>query len=75
MKLNRAPQLAEALSRGGLPCAEITFRTDAAEEAIHLISASHPQLILGAGTVVSVSMAQRAVKAGAQFIISPGFRF
>lgn len=69
----RAPQLAEALSQGGLPCAEITFRTDAAEEAIRLISTSHPQLIVGAGTVVSVSMAQQAVKAGAQFIVSPGF--
>lgn len=76
VKINEAKnasQLAESLSRGGLPCAEITFRTDAAEEAIRLISVSHPQLMVGAGTVISVSMAQKAVNAGAQFIVSPGF--
>jgi 2-dehydro-3-deoxyphosphogluconate aldolase/(4S)-4-hydroxy-2-oxoglutarate aldolase len=70
---DRASQLAEALFRGGLPCAEITFRTGAAEDVIRLISASHPQLIVGAGTVVSVSMAEKAVNAGARFIVSPGF--
>jgi 2-dehydro-3-deoxyphosphogluconate aldolase/(4S)-4-hydroxy-2-oxoglutarate aldolase len=70
---DHASQLAEALCRGALPCAEITFRTDEAENAIRLISASHPQLIVGAGTVVSVSMAEKAVNAGARFIVSPGF--
>lgn len=67
------PKLAEALLRGGLPCAEITFRTNAAEEAIRLISRSQPELTLGAGTVLSVEQARRAVEAGACFIISPGF--
>ncbi len=66
-------RLAEALLRGGLPCAEITFRTDAAEEAIRLISRSQPELTLGAGTVITVEQAQRAVDAGACFIVSPGF--
>lgn len=69
----QGPYLAEALLKGGLPCAEITFRTDAAEEAIHLISASQPEVIVGAGTVLSVTQAQKAVKAGARFIVSPGF--
>jgi 2-dehydro-3-deoxyphosphogluconate aldolase / (4S)-4-hydroxy-2-oxoglutarate aldolase len=69
----QGPNLAEALLEGGLPCAEITFRTNAAEEAIRLISASHPGVIVGAGTVISISQAQKAVGAGARFIISPGF--
>ena len=67
------PRLAEALLRGGLPCAEITFRTDAAQETIRLISRSQPGLTLGAGTVLSVDQAARAVAAGACFIVSPGF--
>jgi 2-dehydro-3-deoxyphosphogluconate aldolase/(4S)-4-hydroxy-2-oxoglutarate aldolase len=70
---NRAPALAEALSKGGLPCAEITFRTDAAEEAIRLIVAAYPGMVIGAGTVLSVVQAQKAVDAGARFIVSPGF--
>ncbi len=76
VKIQRAadgPRLAEALIQGNLPCAEITFRTDAAEETIHLISRSHPDLTLGAGTVLSVDQAARAVAAGAGFIVSPGF--
>ncbi len=76
VKIERAadgPRLAEALRLGGLPCAEITFRTDAAEEAIRLISRSHPDLVLGAGTVLSVDQAKRAVAAGACFVVSPGF--
>lgn len=76
VKIERAadgPKLAEALLQGDLPCAEITFRTDAAEEAIRLISRSHPDLTLGAGTVLSLDQARRAVAAGACFIVSPGF--
>jgi len=76
VKIDRAadgPKLAESLLQGGLPCAEITFRTDAAEETIRLISVSHPDLMVGAGTVLSVDQAQRAVSAGACFIVSPGF--
>jgi 2-dehydro-3-deoxyphosphogluconate aldolase/(4S)-4-hydroxy-2-oxoglutarate aldolase len=70
---DHAVRLGEALVAGGLPCAEITFRTAAAEEAIRRIASALPQVIVGAGTVLSVDQAQRAVAAGAQFIVSPGF--
>ncbi len=76
VKIDRAEdavELGRALLEGGLPCAEITFRTAAAEEAIRRISSSLPDIILGAGTVLSVDQADRAVSAGAQFIVSPGF--
>lgn len=68
-----AVELGRALLAGGLPCAEITFRTEAAEEAIRQISLSLPEIIVGAGTVLSVDQAARAVSAGARFIVSPGF--
>jgi len=68
-----AVQLGEALLAGGLPCAEITFRTKAAEEAIRRITSAFPEIVTGAGTVLSVDQAQRAVLAGAQFVVSPGF--
>lgn len=68
-----AVELGRALLAGGLPCAEITFRTAAAEEAIRRISSSLPEIIVGAGTVLSVDQADRAVSAGARFIVSPGF--
>lgn len=68
-----AVELGRALMAGGLPCAEITFRTAAAEEAIRRISSSLPEIIVGAGTVLSVDQANRAASAGAQFIVSPGF--
>jgi 2-dehydro-3-deoxyphosphogluconate aldolase/(4S)-4-hydroxy-2-oxoglutarate aldolase len=70
---SQGPNLAKALLKGGLPCAEITFRTNAAEEAIRLISESQPEMIVGAGTVLTVAQAQNAVEAGARFIVSPGF--
>jgi 2-dehydro-3-deoxyphosphogluconate aldolase/(4S)-4-hydroxy-2-oxoglutarate aldolase len=76
VKIDRAEDavdLGKALLEGGLPCAEITFRTAAAEEAIRRISLSLPDIILGAGTVLSVDQADRAVSAGARFIVSPGF--
>ena len=65
--------LSEALLKGGLPCVEITFRTEAAEEAIRQSSKTQPEMMVGAGTVLSVTQAQNAVKAGARFIVSPGF--
>ena len=67
-----AVALANALVEGGLPVAEITFRTAAAEEAIKRIAAEVPDLLLGAGTVLSVEQAEKAVAAGAGFIVSPG---
>ena len=69
---NKADALADALIEGGLPCAEITFRTDAAEEAISCL-AKRGDMLVGAGTVLRVEQAQRAVDAGACFIVSPGF--
>jgi 2-dehydro-3-deoxyphosphogluconate aldolase/(4S)-4-hydroxy-2-oxoglutarate aldolase len=68
-----AIQLGQALLSGGLPCAEITFRTAAAEEVIKRIASELPQILVGAGTVLTVEQAERAVSAGARFIVSPGF--
>ncbi len=68
-----AVPLAQALKDGGLPLAEITFRTAAAEESIRKICAAHPDMLVGAGTVLTTDQADRAVKAGAKFIVTPGF--
>lgn len=68
---DHAKPLAEALREGGLPCAEITFRTDAAEEAISR-AAKVEGMLVGAGTVLNLEQAQRAVDAGAQFLVAPG---
>lgn len=65
--------LAKALTEGGLPCAEITFRTEAAEESICRISREYPNMLVGAGTVLTIEQARRAADAGAKFIVSPGF--
>lgn len=68
-----AKDLAKALIEGGLPCAEVTFRTAAAEESIRVISEAYPEMLVGAGTVLSVDQVKKAVAAGAKFIVSPGF--
>ena len=65
--------LAKALINGGLPCAEVTFRTDAAEEAISQISKAYPEMLVGAGTVLTTDQVDRAMAAGAKFIVTPGF--
>jgi len=65
--------LAHALIEGGLPIAEITFRTEAAQKAIHNIARNVPRMIVGAGTVLNISQAEQAVASGARFIVSPGF--
>ncbi|MBQ9685145.1 MAG: bifunctional 4-hydroxy-2-oxoglutarate aldolase/2-dehydro-3-deoxy-phosphogluconate aldolase [Oscillospiraceae bacterium] len=65
--------LAQALINGGLPCAEVTFRTAAAEESIRRIAQAYPDMFVGAGTVLSVEQVDKAVAAGAKFIVSPGF--
>jgi 2-dehydro-3-deoxyphosphogluconate aldolase/(4S)-4-hydroxy-2-oxoglutarate aldolase len=70
---DQALPLGKALLAGGLPIAEVTFRTGAAEESIKKLSAELPGLLVGAGTVTSTSQAQRAIAAGAKFIVSPGF--
>ena len=74
--LNRtedAKPLAKALYEGGLKCAEVTFRTDAAQEAIRIMSQEYPDMMVGAGTVLTIDQVNRAVSAGAKFIVSPGF--
>ncbi|MBR3107249.1 MAG: bifunctional 4-hydroxy-2-oxoglutarate aldolase/2-dehydro-3-deoxy-phosphogluconate aldolase [Clostridia bacterium] len=68
-----AVPLAECLMKGGLPCAEVTFRTPAAEESIRRMVKAYPDLIVGAGTVLTTEQADRAIDAGAKFIVSPGF--
>lgn len=64
--------LAKALCEGGLPCAEVTFRTDAAEESIRIMANAFPEMLIGAGTVLTTEQVDRAVAAGARFIVSPG---
>jgi 2-dehydro-3-deoxyphosphogluconate aldolase / (4S)-4-hydroxy-2-oxoglutarate aldolase len=64
--------LAESLMAGGLPCAEITFRTAAAADSLAQIARAYPELVLGAGTVLTTEQADRAIDAGAKFIVSPG---
>lgn len=65
-------RLADALLQGGLPVMEITFRTDAAEESIRRVAAEKPDMLVGAGTVLTVQQAQNAAKAGAKFLVAPG---
>ncbi len=65
--------LAEALVAGGLPCAEITYRTAAAGKGIRSITTEFPSVLVGAGTVLIQDQAERAVEAGARFVVSPGF--
>lgn len=67
-----AAPLGEALLKGGLPAAEVTFRTDAAEETIRIMARNFPDMLVGAGTVLTTEQADRAIAAGAKFIVSPG---
>lgn len=62
-----------ALVKGGLPCAEITFRTECAAEAIKLAADNFPEALIGAGTVINRNQCEQAIVAGAKFIVSPGF--
>lgn len=68
-----AVPLAEALISSGLPVAEVTFRTAQAEESIKRIVKAHPDILVGAGTVLSVEQVDKAVNVGAKFIVTPGF--
>ena len=68
-----AKPLAKALIEGGLPCAEVTFRTACAKEAIAIIAKEYPEMIVGAGTVLTKAQVDDAIEAGAKFIVSPGF--
>lgn len=68
-----AKPLAKALCEGGIACAEVTFRTAAAEQSIREMVQAYPEMLVGAGTVLTTEQVDRAVNAGAQFIVSPGF--
>lgn len=68
-----ADLLGKALCDGNIPCAEVTFRTSAAEESIKILAKDFPNMTIGAGTVLSTEQVDRAVGAGAKFIVSPGF--
>nr|WP_178632920.1 bifunctional 4-hydroxy-2-oxoglutarate aldolase/2-dehydro-3-deoxy-phosphogluconate aldolase [uncultured Mediterraneibacter sp.] len=65
--------LAKSLVEGGLPCAEVTFRTEAAAESIRQMAEAYPEMLVGAGTVLTTEQVDEAVAAGAKFIVSPGF--
>jgi len=67
-----AAPLAKALCDGGLPCAEVTFRTAAAAESIKIMTEEYPEMLVGAGTVLTTEQVDRAIEAGAKFIVSPG---
>lgn len=67
-----AEPLAKALCEGGLPCAEVTFRTNAAKESIRIMTSKFPNMLVGAGTVLTTDQVDQAVEAGAKFIVSPG---
>jgi 2-dehydro-3-deoxyphosphogluconate aldolase/(4S)-4-hydroxy-2-oxoglutarate aldolase len=68
-----ALRLGEVLLAGGLGCAEVTLRTDAALGAIAAMTGSHPEMLVGAGTVLTVEQARSAIEAGGRFVVSPGF--
>lgn len=72
-ELKDAVPLAKSLCLGGLPLAEVTFRTECAKDAIAIMHESYPEMILGAGTVLTTKQVDEAVEAGATFIVSPGF--
>ena len=67
-----AEKLADILCDNGLPCAEVTFRTEAAAKVIELMAKQRPDMLVGAGTVLTVAEVDMAIAAGAQFIVSPG---
>ena len=69
---NDAVPLAKALVEGGLPCAEVTFRTEAAAESIKKMLEAYPDMLVGAGTVLTTEQVDAAIEAGAKFIVSPG---
>ncbi|MGO1297042.1 MAG: bifunctional 4-hydroxy-2-oxoglutarate aldolase/2-dehydro-3-deoxy-phosphogluconate aldolase [Vibrio sp.] len=70
---SKAVKLAQVLMENGLPCAEITFRTDAAVDAILRIRDAYPDMLIGAGTVLTTAQVDQAIDAGVDFIVSPGF--
>lgn len=72
-KIEDAEPTLKALCDGGLPVAEITFRTDCAADAIKLGCERFPEMLIGAGTVINAEQCNRALDCGAKFIVGPGF--
>ena len=72
-RVEDALPLGEALLAGGIPCAEVTFRTPAAPAALSALSSGHPNLLVGAGTVVTVEQARTAIDSGGRFVVCPGY--
>ncbi|EKF9219419.1 bifunctional 4-hydroxy-2-oxoglutarate aldolase/2-dehydro-3-deoxy-phosphogluconate aldolase [Vibrio cholerae] len=70
--VTHALPLAKVLVENGLPCAEVTFRTEAAAESIRIMREAYPDLLIGAGTVLTTAQVDEAIAAGADFIVSPG---
>ena len=66
-----AKPLADALVEGGLPCAEVTFRTEAAEESIRIMTEAYPDMLVGAGTILTTEQVDRSVAACAKLIVMP----
>ena len=71
-ELSEADKILTALKNNGINCAEITFRTVCAAEAIEYACKNYPDMLIGAGTVINAEQCEAALKAGAQFIVSPG---
>ncbi|MDB1125945.1 bifunctional 4-hydroxy-2-oxoglutarate aldolase/2-dehydro-3-deoxy-phosphogluconate aldolase [Vibrio algarum] len=69
----KAAKLAQVLVENGLPCAEVTFRTEQAAQAIKNMRAAFPDMLIGAGTVLTSTQVDQAIDAGVDFIVSPGF--
>lgn len=70
---NKAAKLAQVLIENGLPCAEVTFRTEQAAQAIRNMRDAYPEMLIGAGTVLNSHQVDQAIDAGVDFIVSPGF--
>ncbi len=71
-KIEDALPLAKALCEGGLPCAEVTFRTEICADVIKVMKENYPEMVVGAGTVLTIKQVDEAMEAGAEFIVSPG---
>lgn len=70
---DKAVKLAQVLSENGLPCAEVTFRTEAAPQAIRNMREAYPDMLIGAGTVLTTAQVDLAIETGCDFVVSPGF--
>lgn len=70
---NKAVKLAQVLIENGLPCAEVTFRTADAVQAIKNMREAYPEMLIGAGTVLTTAQVDDAINSGCDFVVSPGF--